>query len=218
VADREPAPLEAATSPGAGEAEDARDREERVRREDRLWREAANREAQALRRYALLVPGSDVEVFEFLLTKFQWASELGPRRPENLEGLFFNRVFFAAGRWGKDPEFRRAWVYLLRGLGMELEPGVEQSVVRVAEEIFDRGLRETEAIETAVFGIPLEGGDPRHWQGDLPSLAECDAAWDLRNTACLKLYEDFLDSLGRVLPPKDYEALLEFFDLFNLAT
>ena len=204
-------------------AEERRELEKEARR---AWEEESRRLGQAeeelrkLREYARLVPSADLNAFHFLLGKFGDVSRTRRSNadPEEHEGLFFNRTFFAAGGWGRLPELRRSWVYLFRAIGCELQEKTEASVVELLADLFERGSQETRAIETAVFGAPLEGGDPRDWEAGTPSLEKCGEAWKIRNQACLALYDEFIMRLGWVLPLPAYERAMEFFELFNLRT
>lgn len=192
---------------------------EAARREDEERRRAARAEIEGLREYADLLPARDVDYYRFLLARFSQVSDAGLERPGNLEGLFLNTAFFAAGSWGKDPELYRAWVYLLRALGIDAGFAGEEGVVALTKRVFDKGMEETRAIETAVFGAPLEGGDPWYWEEvGYPPLEDCEVAWEARNDAYAALWWEFLDGLERLLAPEGFERVREFFELCNLET
>ncbi len=202
------------------EARRAREEAERaLRAADEERRRLAGEEMSHLSSYRELLPTDDAEYYGFLLRRFSDASEYGLNRPKNLEGLFLNIAFFAAGGWGKNPGFRRAWVYLFRALGIELAPEVERALVKTVQEIYEIGREETRAIETAVFGAPLEGGDPGYWEVvGYPPLADCEVAWEVRNDYYMELYGEFLSRLKSLLPEEDYARFCEFLELFNLSS
>lgn len=185
--------------------------------EDRVRREIAREELEILERYGLLLGTEDREVFSFLTGKLAWASDLGLEKPENLEGLFFNRTFFAAGRWGGRVEFPRAWIYLFRAMGMELPAATEVAVARHTRAVFDRGLAFTQELETSVFGAALEGGSFERWRNGLPPSDDRQAVWELRNEQCLLLFQEFGDGLAQLVPPAEMEAFREYLAVFNLA-
>lgn len=202
------------------EAEEAEMRaREAARKEDEARRKAAREEIEALREYADLLPAGDVGYYRFLLRRFEDASDRGIERAENLEGLFLNAAFFAAGSWGKNPELHRAWVYLLRALGIDAGPVGEEGVAALTKRVFEKGMEETREIETAVFGAPLEGGDPWYWEEvGYPPLDDCEVAWEARNDAYVALWWELLEGLERHLAPEDFERVREFFELCNLET
>ena len=202
------------------EAEEAERRaREAARKEDEERRQAAEHEFDALREYAKLLPARDVEYYHFLLARFGETSQRGLERPENLEGLFLNMAFFAAGSWGKNPELHRAWLYLLRALGIDAGSVGEEGIAALTKGIFQKGMEATRGIETVVFGAPLEGGDPWYWEEvGYPPLEDCEVAWEARNDAYVELWWEFVDGLGRLLRPEDFERVREFFELCNLKT
>ena len=192
---------------------------ELLEKEDAEWQELAKEEIEGLQGYALLIPPEDADSFRHIVDKLAWTSALGLHRPEDLEGDFFNRVFFSAGAWGKNPEFRRAWVYLLRAAGVELDAVVEREVVRLTAELFERGYGEVREIERALFGAPLEGGDPNYWlERGYPSLDLCAEVWALRADACSFLYVEYLERLASLMSEENYEVLAQFLALFNLSS
>lgn len=218
----EPPVVEPAAEPSKEERE-AEEAERRAReaalKEDATRREAARAEIGALREYADLLPARDVEYYQFLLNRFGDSADRGIERPENFEGLFLNMAFFAAGSWGKNPELHRAWVYLLRALGIDAGEEREQGVLALTDSMFQKGMQETREIETAVFGAPLEGGDPWYWEEvGYPPLQDCEVAWEARNDAYMALWWELLDGLERLLTPEDFERVREFFELCNLKT
>lgn len=202
------------------QAKEARAEAERAARAADVERQGiARKQMEVLSGYRALLPPQDSSYYGHLLGCLADASAYGLDRPEDLEGFFLNRAFFAAGSWGKSAGFHRAWVYLFRALGMDLGSQLEDAVVKTAEDVFNSGMAETREIEAMVFGAPLEGGDPAYWdQVGLPPIEDCGMAWEARNASCVDLYAGFLGRLKNLLPAADFGRFCDVLEIFNLSS